>query len=150
MNLEGKGYKRKDRYQLCKEGSSDLICRIKSVLKEQYKFYSELYASDFEFIENKFNCFTDKPERPQLMDEDKIRLEEEFSLEEVKNSMFKLKCEKVLGSDGIPIEFYQNFFTELKYILWDVCRIAAKEGLHTSAKQGIIALIEKSEKTLAI
>ena len=71
-------------------------------------------------------------------------LEQEFSMLELRKAVFNSKKEKVAGSDGFNVEFYQEFFEELKYLLLDICRIVAKEGLHTSARQGIITLIEKS------
>ena len=41
-----------------------------------------------------------------------------------------------------------KFFEDIGGLLLQICNEAAENGLHTSARQGIISLIEKSNKDL--
>ena len=61
-----------------------------------------------------------------------------------------MKTGKIPGSDGIPIEFYQKYYELLKTLMLQMCKSAAKHGLHTTARQGVITLIEKSGKNLEL
>ena len=125
-----------------------MIFGIKNVLNEQRKFYEQLYAESKTFLDSEFEDFTSSLHGPKVTDIDYKMLEQDFSLHELKEAVFKSKREKVAGSDGICTEFYQTFFNVIKFLLLDICRIAAVKGLHTTAKQGIISLIEKSNKNL--
>ena len=40
---------------------------------------------------------------------------------------------KVCGSDGIPIEWYQNFFSEIQDMLHQAILEMAKEGMNETA-----------------
>ena len=147
FNLENRNYKRKNRFSIRSEGK--LIQGIRNVLDEQFKFYKELYAEDNkEWVGNNFIRFTDQLVRPTVEKIDKDMLDAEFAMEEMKTAIFQSKREKVPGSDGICIEFYQYFFKHLSALLLRVCRTIAMNGLHTTAKQGVISLIEKSNKDL--
>ena len=147
LNLEASNYKRKNRYSLT-DGNGHLICGIKNVLEEQYKFYKNLYAEDIQCHENEFKEFTVDLKIPQVRANDKIWLEQDFTYEELKSAVFSTKKDKVPGSDGLSIEFYQTFFVELGHLMLRICRCASNDGLHTTARQGIVTLIEKSGKNL--
>ena len=75
-------------------------------------------------------------------------LDAEISMEELKEAIFSSKLDKVNGSDGLPVEFYRHFFDKIKVDLLKVMNKVARVGLHTTAKQGIISLIEKPGKDL--
>ena len=129
LSLEGKTFKRKDRFQINKEKDQTLICGVKNVLQEQFEFYSELYASEHKFDICKFHKFTENLQRPKVKIADMEMLDSEFTLTELKDSIFRMKVEKVPGSDGICVEFYQKMFKEIKHVLLEVCKVAAKRGL---------------------
>ena len=145
LNLECKSYKRRNRFHI-KKSSGELISGITNVLKEQYEFYENLYKSEMDFKKTRFNKFTEPLKWPKLKIEDRERLEQDFSMKELCHAVFSSKRDKVAGSDGISIEFYQTFFEPLKGLMLETCLQAAKTGLHSTAQQGIITLIEKADK----
>ena len=119
------------------------------MLKEQYNFYRELYGlGDLTFNANKFAQFSANMKSPKLSPEQVKMLDNEISEIELKTAVFEMKKNKVPGSDGLGIEFYQQYFQLIKQLLLYICKASAKYGLHTTARQGIITLIEKPGKNL--
>jgi hypothetical protein len=53
----------------------------------------------------------------QLTEEDRQSLIRPFSLEEIKETIDELKHDKAAGPDGLPAEFYQKFWEEIKHDL---------------------------------
>ena len=145
MNLEESSYKRRNRFQI-RNKDKNLIKGVHNVLDEQYKFYENLYKEDQNFELKLFEDFTRNLDGPKIRDNDKDMLEKEMTLQELKEVIFKSKTEKIPGSDGLNIEFYQRFFNEIKYLLLKVCNEVSENGLNTTARQGIITLIEKTGK----
>ena len=146
FNLECKSYKRRNRYKI--RANDRVITGTKNVLQEQYKFYENLYSEHNEFSKEKFDTFTGKLDCSKVKDEHMRELDKNFTLVELRRAIYSAKKNTVPGSDGLCNEFYQKFFPEIGQLLVDVCNIAIKQGLHTTAKQGVITLIEKSGKNL--
>ena len=142
LNLENNNYRRKNRYDI-ESKTGQMICGIRNVLEEQRKFYKELYKEELEFSNESFQHFTYKLKIPKITELEKTALDKEFTYEELKRAVWNSKREKVPGSDGLSIEFYQCFFEIIGHLLLKVCRSAANKGLHNTARQGIITLIEK-------
>ena len=148
LGLETRNYKRKNRFSI-KDKTGQLISGVRNVLKEQFKFYEDLYSTrDFQFKPGLYDKFVSNLTCPKIKDEDVLMLESDISELELRKAVFGMKRDKVPGSDGLSIEFYQKYFGLLKNLMLSICKSAAKNGLHTTAKQGIIALIEKSGKNL--
>ena len=147
LSLEGHNYKRKNRYNI-RDPNGILICGIRNVLKEQKNFYQALYDTKHQFSEDKFKEFIKVIRSPKIKPNDVEMLDNDITLKELRTAVFGSKRGKVSGSDGLNIEFFQNFFDDLKHLMLYVCHSASKNGLHTTARQGIISLIEKSERDL--
>ena len=147
FQLEDRNFKRRNRYSI-RTDDGRYISGPQEVLKEQAQFYQTLYGGAEKCEKNDFEHFMSNIEAPKLSDAQKDVLENEFTMEELKRVVFKSKLGKVCSSDGIPTEFYQKMFDEIKGLLLNVCRIVAKKGLHTTARQCIITLIEKVDRNL--
>ena len=51
------------------------------------------------------------------------------------------------GEDGLPCNFYKVFWGKLKYFYFEVIKECIKDGeFHTSARRGVISLLEKIGK----
>ena len=147
LNLEGRNYKRRNRYSII-DKHGRLISGIKNVLTEQRKFYEHLYSQQSHFEYEKFQKFTKHLNCQKIDELDYEMLEGEMTLQELKDAVFTSKKDKVAGSDGLCNEFYQVFFNIVKYLLLEICQLACIKGLHVSARQGIISLIEKANADL--
>ena len=84
---------------------------------------------------------------PQISDIDKKSLDSPLSLEEIKIAAHQMKRAKCPGLDGLPIEFYTKFWSDLKYSLHSVYLRALDEGkLNKTARQGVISLLKKPQQ----
>ena len=71
----------------------------------------------------------------------------EITSEDVQLAIMKMKNEKTPGADGIPIDLYKVFWSQLKAPFMEMVKDCyKKEQLHESARQGILNLIPKAQK----
>ena len=77
-------------------------------------------------------------------------LEGEISEKECKIAIKSMKLNKSLGSNGIPVEFYVTFWSEIKSLVIDSKNSAyQKRELSITQKRGILNLIfKRNDKTL--
>ena len=121
------------------------------ILGKVKEFYTELFRSRVTDVEELCSeeswQFIDDLELPKVSDEDRALLEEPISLGEIEIAIKQLNVDKVAGLDGLPIEFYQKFLPVIKNDLHSLFLKIVQDGvLHSSAKQGIISLLEKAGK----
>lgn len=62
-----------------------------------------------------------------LDDANRTMLEAEFTMEEVKFSVFNMEKNKAPGPDGFPIEFYQKFWHLIKADLMHLFKLFHRE-----------------------
>lgn len=80
----------------------------------------------------------------QLCEEDRKFLTRDFDMEGIKEVVFRLKHNKVAGPDGLPTEFYQEFWDVVKYDLKETFGAFYKGDLDIERlNHGIIGLIPK-------
>ena len=114
------------------------------ILQEVRKFYEKLFTK--RDIGNSDKFLQDLT-LPQVKNEDMKMLEAPISLQEIEIAIKQLKSNKCPGLDGIGIELYKKFESEVKYILHSVLLKATEVGyLHRSARQGVISLLEKANR----
>ena len=122
------------------------ICREQSkILKEQSTFYKNLFSKN-----SKVN-FTLKPNAQEriLSEVEKQKLEENLTLDELKNALFSMQPNKTPGLDGLTKEFYCKFFDILGPPLHDMYLECYEKGeLCESTRKGLISLIPKKDKNI--
>ena len=146
FNLEKSRANKKTIKKLIVEHKQEPIVEPKEILKEQHKFYADLYAS------NKKVKFTLKnTSNTRLTENDKNKLDEMITFDEIAAAVKALPKEKSPGGDGLPAEFYQFFYSKIKNLLMEAYSYARKEGfLNISARRGLICLIPKREKNILL
>lgn len=120
------------------------------ILKEQHKFYKNLYQDD-KIAEEDMNLYLNNlKEHIKLNEEEKQSLEGNINEEECIQALNLMKLNKSPGSDGLPVEFYKALWTDLRCPLLDSLQGACLKGeLSSTQKRGIITLLhKKNEKTL--
>ena len=114
------------------------------ILHELYSFYSKLYARKETDVHS---TFLQDLHIPQVKPEDYIMLDAPILLQEIEIAVNQLATDKCPGPDGFPINFFKKFMPELKSLLHSVYMQADRVGhLHSSARTGVIALMEKISK----
>ena len=91
----------------------------KEILHEQYTFYIKLYKNDSIPEEKNVNYLYDVKNLNILSEEEAQLLEGEISNRECYVAIKNMKLNKSSGSDGIPVEFYLTFWTDIKDLLLD-------------------------------
>ena len=119
------------------------ICKDRRrILEEQHKFYKTLYTEDRKI---QFNIKNETDIR--LSEEDKNRLDENVSLEELGAALKMLKLNKSPGNDGLTVEFYKTFWADIKVIIWPMyTQVMSQKLLGASGRRGLINLIPKKGK----
>jgi exonuclease III len=81
---------------------------------------------------------------PTIPDAQRNLLDAEITLEELKAAVKKSPTNKCPGLDGIPVDFFATFFTQLGPLLLDVFNSAVATGmLPKSCRSGVICLLHK-------
>ena len=139
--IEKERYNRKT-MSLIKDESGQWISDGDKILAEQAKFYRNLYSKDANV---KFVLINESDVK--LTAHQSSELDRPISKEEIKEAVFQLKKDKTPGLDGIPIDFYQQFWNVLgeKYELV-LENIIDQDTLNRSARRGCITLLPKKGK----
>lgn len=147
LNLEKRNCKEKTRSSiLTKEGNT--ITDIKRILEVGRAFYENLYQAhedDLASLDNLKEQLQDL-NLPQLSGEDKELLDMPLSPEELRKALNEMNHNKSPGSDGLPPEFYQKFWS---FLSPNYCRSLQHslltDQLSQSQNRGIITLVLKRD-----
>ena len=120
------------------------IFNSNQILMEAHTFYSDLYASskpkhdDIEKYLKSLNI------GKKLSHEEKQICEGKISKEECKYAVENLKKNKSPGWDGLPPEFYQQFWEDIQDLILDSFNESFREGeLSDTQKLSVLSLIFK-------
>ena len=114
-----------------------------------HDFYEKLYTSEIEDEDAQDEFLSQVTVK--LTQNEKDKLDEDLSLDELKRSMMDLQKNKSPGSDGLTKEFYDFFWESLCQLYFDCIKeIEEKEELSPSQKKGLIRISYKKmvESTL--
>ena len=141
FGLERKNGQAKCMHALLSESGS-LSVDPAEIRRIAVKFYASLYTSEYTekpVMENYF--FDDLPKIP----EDSVNdLETAFSLDELTSALQSMDCGRASGIDGLPVEFYRCFWTDLGGDLLEVLNDSIDKGqLPKSCKRAVLTLLPK-------
>lgn len=120
-----------------------VVTERKKILLEQKKFYEQLYAPDFDV-----KCTAKPyPNTIRLSDIESDQTNEPITVEQLYSALISLSNGKTPGTDGIPPEFYKEFWDKINSSLLKAYQFALESGsLHSSARRGILNLIPKKNR----
>ena len=139
--LEKARYNAKTCYKIFGEGDQ-LLTNPQDILKVQKDYYQNLYSVDEDVrftLDNNYGIFV--PE--------KIRMQQDIQLTivDLQEAMKLMNNNKTPGKDGIPVDFYKVFWSDLKELFYDVVLDTFSSGiLHQTAREGVLNLIPKAQK----
>ena len=152
FNLEKRNYDRRIVKEL-KDENDQILTNFKEVNKRIEDHFSKILSS--KIIENEndqrvnFNHYAKDLVIPRLTNEEQFEMENDLTMEEIKNVIKLFQKNKTPGDDGFSIEFYEAFLDLLGGNLLDCYNEAFHENqLSISQRRGIISLIPKGEENL--
>ena len=146
FNLEKRNYFSKNIRCLHTEDGR-VISEQNRILREQRNFYKTLYQKDDNV------SFQLRPtQNERVLDSSQIAaLDAPLTQEEMFAALKDMKNNKFPGLDGLPKEFYLQFFEELGPLLCNLYKFCYERGeLNPSARRGLISLIPKRNKNAKI
>ena len=112
----------------------------------QRDFYADLYSSK-DTIPLKDSKYANLLQNlPKLSDNDKNRLETQYSLVELQTAIKTSKLNKAPGPDGYSNEFFKYFLNELQHWIYRYIIEAIKNNFSKLALDGVITCIPKQGK----
>ena len=144
FNLEKRNASRKHIKRLVLPGGTTTT-NPEEISEYLQTFYTNLYTSTDTSSECKEYFL--QIEIPRLTTQEQKLCEGQLNIEECTNALKYFKQNKSPGNDGITIEFYRVFWSQLSSVLVDCYNYSYNHGeLSTSQRQAIISLIEKHGK----
>ena len=130
-----------------KNEDDEIISDHSAVLDEIHNFYQNLYKVQNNPQNVNFYAFLDNIEIAKLSENDKLSLEQPISKNEIYDTIISMKLNKTPGLDGLPVEFYITFWTDISDMLLDSINFSMKNGIMSnSQRNGIITLLPKKDK----
>lgn len=141
MSLEKKNVD-KSSISLLRDNKGKHIMNQQQIRKHVHKFYSKLY--DVKVKRHDLKKYFENLQNPKLTEDLAKVCEGRLTEKECQQAVFEFEKNKTPGSDGLNIEFYQFFWTEIKVLL--VCSLNEgfqKNELSNTQRQAIIKLLYK-------
>lgn len=122
------------------------ITNQKHILNKLAEFYEKLYKQSDTDLDCEHEFLTQNS-IPKLNDIEQQSCEGPITIQECELILSKFKKNKSPGNDGIPIEFYLEFWKEIGSTLINSYNYSFEHGkLTTSQRQAVISLISKPGK----
>ena len=119
-----------------------------SIMNAQKQFYTKVYSSSKTKLDTSDAAlFFENPNLSKLSNEASKKCEGKITMEECQNIIKTFQLGKTPGNDGLPIEFYNVFWSSIGKMVVESFNEAYEEGeMSNSQRQGAITLIEKTGK----
>lgn len=117
------------------------------IVKEVFKFYSNLYSSSFSSVNSNSFFQMLKNNIPSIDSVFKELCDSDLTLQELDAAIKQSRPGKSPGPDGLTTDFYNFFWDDLKYLLFEALQECINNiELLPTMKQGLIILIPKPGK----
>ena len=148
LNLENRNKKKSCIRKLIRANGEETTVPD-TIMTEIHSFYSELYDEKSGIQTDYSICpfLEDTLSSPKLTDSMRETCEDQLTYSECFKVLSTFSNDKTPGNDGLAIEFYKFFWSEIGIFLVDSLNYAYFHGeLSHSQKQAVITLIEKKDK----
>ena len=129
--------------QLSEEKDGEIYTDRKKIMEISTSFYEKLYTP------NTVNTTTQdkllKNINKKIPLEGKRNLDLPITLEELKNAVLQMSKGKSPGLDGIPVEFYQEYWEIVKDLYFDFICAIKRNGIPGGKNMNILKLIYKNK-----
>ncbi len=141
FSLEKKHGQSRYIHSLRSENGQELT-KVSDIRKRAVQFYDKLYRSEYRKDEVLSAGFYEG--LPNVLEDSKAELERPLSEEELLNALRGMESGKTPGIDGLPVEFYKEFWAVLSEDLLAVLNESLVDGsLPLSCRRAVITLLPK-------
>ena len=129
-----------------KDSNGDILTKQEDILKEQVRYYSDLYTQNTETqtTHEDTTTFMENVNIPKLTAEEKMTCEGLIEEEEAAYALHSMKNGSAPGSDGLTIEFMKFFWSRIKNMIINSFNSSYdRKEMSFTQKQGIVILIHK-------
>ena len=145
MRLEKNNAQKRNITRLRK--GNKIITKRAQILNEVVSFYEKLYASKQVQKENMEEYF-ESSNVSKLTESDKKLCEGLLTYSECREAVFKMSKNKAPGGDGLSLEFYQEFWNDIEFMLVNALNENfCNKVMSKTQRLGIITLIHKKGET---
>lgn len=139
---------RKSKKRINKLKKNDIIIEDPNQIHQEiWKFYNNLYKSNFKRVECDLLFETIKINIKTLDQEDKEYLDEDLTIKEIEKALKQMKNGKSPGIDRLTSEFYKHFWNDIKELLYKALSECIRKGsLSPTMKTGLMTLLLKPNK----
>ena len=141
FQLEKARYNAKTCYSILQEDGTEIRDQ-KLIIDKQKQFYEDLYSEDKEVnfsLSNTSQIYVPEHIREQQ--------QKQITMEDLQEAIKGMNNDKTPGSDGIPVDFYKVFWTDIKDVFYEMTlAVFEQKVLHATAREGILNLIPKANK----
>ena len=129
------------------DSNGRVITNQSEILTEQVRFYSEVYRKKKDFDVANANDFVRNLDIPKLSEEDKTKLDNDITVEEIAKSLRSMSNDSSPGPDGITYSFLKFFWTKISDMIYNSFNSAFATGeMSYTQRQGILTLIHKGKE----
>ena len=117
------------------------------IMKEQVRFYKEVYDKKRNFDVTKAEDFMTDTSVPTLSDEQKQSLEVPISVIEIAEALKSMKNGSAPGPDGLTYSFLKMFWCQINTLIFESFNAAHRQGeMSITQRQAVITLIHKGKE----
>ena len=142
FNLEKARFNAKTCNKIISENDGREITSDCEILKEQHRFYEQLYD-----IEDGINFELKNNHGVEITSDMKTSMDKPITQIEIVNAIKSMKNSKTPGPDGLPAEFYKLFWNSIAHVFCEMLSYCYKQNqCPGDIKTGILNLIPKKGK----
>ena len=127
--------------QLAENEKSNIFTDKENIMNIPTKFYTKLYTPETTSTKKQEKLLRNIKQK--ITEEQKELLDALITIEEIKIAIFQMQSGKSPGLDGIPVEFYQEYWEEIKDLYMAFINKVKEEAFPTGKNTGVIKLIYK-------
>ena len=126
-----------------KNDNGDFVHETDEIIETATDFYTELF--DTKSTDSTATDSLLRNIKKKITTAQRVSLDKALSLEELEKAISKLQKGRSPGPDGVPAEFYQHFWSKIKYLYLDFLNQVKISCFPTSKNTSITTLIYKEK-----
>ncbi len=129
--------------QLAKEKNGEIYTDKENIMNISTQFYKDLYTPSNVNVNTQHKLL--KNINKKVSAEAKVNLDSPITIKELQMAVFQMLKGKSPGLDGIPVEFYQEYWDIIKDLYFDFIRAIRTNGIPGGKNMSVIKLIYKEK-----